>query len=99
MDDESYVTLETDPADKIYTEQSISSEEWIQNEIDEGNTISAVKVDAYSIKKQMPNLYLKDQIYMKESDGDQMSEESDIGKYEKLFTPPKVRRQKNTLAV
>ena len=58
-----------------------------------------MKVDAYSIKKQMPNLYLKDQIYMKESDGDQMSEESDIGKYEKLFTPPKVRKQKNTLAV
>ena len=26
MDDESYVTLETDPNDKIYTEQSISSE-------------------------------------------------------------------------
>jgi hypothetical protein len=92
MDDESYVTLETDPNDKIYTEQSISSEEWVQNEIDEGNTINPIKVDRYTIQKQMPNLYLADDIEMKQSDGEQMSEESDVGKYQKLFTPPKVRR-------
>ena len=81
MDDESYVTLETDPNDKIYTEQSISSEEWVQNEIDEGNTINPIKVDRYTIQKQMPNLYLADDIEMKQSDGEQMSEESDVGKY------------------
>lgn len=92
MDDESYVTLETDPNDKIYTEQSISSEEWVQNEIDEGNTINPIKVDRYTIQKQMPNLYLADDIEMKQSDGEQMSEESDVDKYQKLFTPPKVRR-------
>ena len=62
MDDESYVTLETDPADKIYTEQSISSEEWAPNEIDDGNTINPIIVDRYSIQKQMPNLYLADDI-------------------------------------
>lgn len=38
----------------------------------------------------------KNQIYMMDSDGEPMSEESDIGKYEKLFTPPKVKRQINT---
>ena len=40
----------------------------------------------------MPNLYLADDIEMKQSDGEQLSVESDISKYEKLFTPPKVRR-------
>lgn len=38
----------------------------------------------------MPNLYLADDIEMKKSENDEMSEESDVEKYKKLFTPPKV---------
>ena len=49
MEDESYVTLETDPNDKIYTEQTISSEEFDPNDLDHGNTISPIKVDKYTI--------------------------------------------------
>lgn len=47
----------------------------------------------------MPNLYLADDIEMKKSENDEMSEESDVEKYKKLFTPPKVQKQKNTLAI
>lgn len=50
-DDESYISIETDPNDKIYTEQSISSEEFAPNDLDHGNTISPIKVDRYAISK------------------------------------------------
>lgn len=82
--------METDPEDKIYTEQSISSEEFDPNDLDHGNTISPIKVDKYTISKQMPNLYLADDIDMKESEGEALSEESDVEAYNDLITPPVV---------
>jgi hypothetical protein len=47
-------------------------------------------VDKYTISKQMPNLYLADDIDMKESEGEALSEESDVEAYNDLITPPVV---------
>ena len=42
----------------------------------------------------MPNLYLADDIDMKESEGEPMSEESDVEAYKNLITPPPKKRVK-----
>lgn len=42
----------------------------------------------------MPNLYLADDIDMKSSDGEKMSQESDVEAYKEMITPPVVMNKK-----
>lgn len=84
-EEEEYHSITTLSEDKIFTEESVESQEF-KADLVQGNSINPVRVDRFKIEKQMPNLRMADNIDL-ENDGDPMSDESDLEQYKMLNEP------------